>query len=57
MTDPVIASDGNTYDRIYIENWFENNDTSPITNEPLDNKNLIPNRLVRDIINIFSANS
>ncbi|KAL8160301.1 hypothetical protein V2J09_001838 [Rumex salicifolius] len=43
MDDPCVASDGYTYDRKAIEMWVQENDTSPTTNFPLANKNLIPN--------------
>ena len=46
MDDPVLCiGDGTTYERSTIEGWFSNNDTSPLTNEPLtpDGKRLIPN--------------
>ena len=33
MRDPVITSDGHTYDRVNIKKWFDGgNDTSPLTN-------------------------
>lgn len=43
MDDPCVAVDGYTYDRKAIEIWLEENDTSPMTNLPLQSKNLIPN--------------
>lgn len=44
MTDPVIAQDGFTYERSRIEMWFYNeNITSPMTNEVLPSLALIPN--------------
>jgi hypothetical protein len=43
MDDPCVAADGYTYDRRAIEFWVEKNDTSPMTNMPLPDKNLIPN--------------
>merc|ERR1719343_1263956 len=43
MVDPVIASDGHTYDRHAITEWLRTHDTSPTTNMRLPNKNLIPN--------------
>jgi hypothetical protein len=47
MLDPVVASDGFTYERQSIEQWMEGNNTSPTTREPLDNKSLIPNHAMR----------
>lgn len=43
MEDPCVAADGYTYDRRAIEFWLEENGTSPMTNMPLLDKNLIPN--------------
>jgi hypothetical protein len=53
MTDPVIAMDGNTYERSAIEQWLRTNDTSPLTNETLPNKTRIPNLSFRKIIQDF----
>lgn len=50
MVDPVIAADGNCYERSAIEQWFMNKDTSPMTNQRLDNKTLIPNHQLRSAI-------
>jgi hypothetical protein len=46
MSDPVIASDGFTYDRKNIENWIGvlKNKTSPTTGAILKNITLIPNQ-------------
>lgn len=43
MHDPCVAADGYTYDRRAIEKWVEENHSSPMTNLPLPNKNLLPN--------------
>jgi hypothetical protein len=45
--DPVITSDGFTYEREYIEAWLLEHDTSPSTNELLENKKLVPNHVVK----------
>ena len=37
MTDPVVCSDGHTYERSYIEKWFSKKNTSPLTNKILPN--------------------
>jgi hypothetical protein len=51
MRDPVIAADGNTYERAAIEQWLSTGaGTSPTTNEPLDNLTLIPNHMARRLI-------
>ncbi|GFR50240.1 hypothetical protein Agub_g12426 [Astrephomene gubernaculifera] len=49
LVDPVLAADGNTYERIAIEAWLANHDTSPLTNQVLSTKLLTPNNLVRKI--------
>ncbi|XP_010482459.1 PREDICTED: putative U-box domain-containing protein 53 [Camelina sativa] len=43
MKDPCIAADGYSYDRQAIVEWMENHRTSPVTNSPLQNVNLLPN--------------
>lgn len=43
MNEPCVAADGFTYDRNAIEEWFEEHDTSPVTNLPILSKILIPN--------------
>ena len=49
--DPVLADDGFTYEREYIEDWLKSNDASPMTNEKLKTKNIIPNRHVKTLVN------
>jgi len=45
MKDPVIAADGHTYDRNAIQQSIgSGNMNSPMTNQVLENTNLIPNR-------------
>jgi hypothetical protein len=61
MENPVICSDGQTYERSAIQPWFDRgNNTSPITNVPLANRNLIPNIALRQAIEahrkLFEAN-
>ena len=43
MKDPVFCSDGHTYERAAIEEWFRSNDTSPLTNARLASKDLVRN--------------
>ncbi len=50
MDDPVMASDGFTYNREDIQNWFKSHDMSPRTNEPFEHKILIPNMVMRQQI-------
>ena len=50
MHDPVFLFDGYTYEREVIEEWLKTNTESPITNETLVNKSLIPNLVLCDLI-------
>ncbi|KAI7740465.1 hypothetical protein M8C21_003689, partial [Ambrosia artemisiifolia] len=43
MGDPCVAADGYTYERMAIEKWFKENDSSPMTNLPLTSRSLTPN--------------
>jgi serine/threonine protein kinase len=59
MSDPVVCSDGHTYERTSIEKWFDSRRpapaTSPSTNLPLANTTLISNHALRSAISEFSA--
>ncbi|RDD45295.1 WD repeat, SAM and U-box domain-containing protein 1 [Trichoplax sp. H2] len=52
MTDPVVASDGYSYQRQAIESWLNggNRLTSPMTNAPLNASLLIPNKTLKSLI-------
>jgi hypothetical protein len=50
MTEPVLAPDGHTYERNAIEGWLRQNGTSPQTRQPMRIEDLVPNRIVRAII-------
>ncbi|XP_073122139.1 U-box domain-containing protein 35-like isoform X2 [Henckelia pumila] len=43
MTDPCVAADGYTYERVAIEMWLEKKNTSPKTHLSLPHKSLTPN--------------
>ncbi len=43
LRDPVVAADGYTYERSAIEGWLQTKDSSPMTNEKLEDKVLYPN--------------
>ena len=53
MKNPVICSDGHTYEKEFIEKWLKNNNTSPLTNKILENKNLIPNFALKKAIDEY----
>ncbi|GJP41441.1 hypothetical protein CLOM_g1119 [Closterium sp. NIES-68] len=50
MVTPVLAADGHTYEKEAIESWLERSDRSPMTNEQLPSKDLVPNHAVRAMI-------
>ena len=47
--DPVTAEDGHVYERSAIEEWLEQNEKSPHTNEPMGKK-LLPALQVKNMI-------
>ena len=55
VKDPVLASDGHTYEREAIEAWFVKARmsnmivTSPVTGQPLDHLTLTPNAAIRKL--------
>lgn len=49
LKDPVVATDGHTYERAAIERWLADHQTSPLTNAPLACKQLVPNLRLRAI--------
>lgn len=55
MVDPVIASDGFTYERDAISRWLSSRGTSPQTNAPLASRNLVPNRALKALIQAHNA--
>ncbi|XP_005091970.1 WD repeat, SAM and U-box domain-containing protein 1 isoform X2 [Aplysia californica] len=57
MKDPVIASDGYTYDRPAIVAWMGRGDQrSPMTNVQLNSAELTPNRTLKMMIQKFLQN-
>jgi len=53
MEEPVIASDGFSYNRTSIQGWLANPNSkrrSPMTNQPLFSDVLVPNRTLAQII-------
>ncbi len=50
MDDPVVCADGFTYERSAIKKWLRINNTSPKTNERLPNKDLIPNKTLKAVM-------
>ena len=53
MEDPVLASDGISYERVYLETWMKaKGNYSPMTRETIRNE-LIPNRAIKDAIEYY----
>ena len=57
MRDPVVASDGYTYERSAIEAWMGKTMLSPITHAPLPHKDLVPNLTMRSAISLLIPRS
>ena len=55
--DPVLTCDGISYERKAIEQWLLKYNTSPVTNLALESKDLIPNLLVKNLVNNFYETS
>jgi hypothetical protein len=55
MTDPVILSSGQTYQRDAIAQHLKRNKKDPMTNEKLKNKDMVPNMSLRHAITAHLA--
>ena len=56
MHSQVIAADGHTYERAYIEDWLATGKmTSPKTNATLPNTGLVPNQAIKTLCLEFRA--
>ena len=53
MKDPWIDTDGNSYEKDAIMSWLNIQKVSPITRNPLDPAQLVPNRILKDLIEDF----
>ena len=53
MVDPVVASDGHTYEKSAIAKWFIHNDTSPMTAQRLPTLTLTPNYSIKSMISDY----
>ena len=56
MNDPVICTDGYSYERNTIMQYLEKNSISPMTKQPIDKKNIFPNRTLKDAIENYKMN-
>jgi len=50
MHDPVVLSDGHTYERRHIERWLETHSTSPVSGVQLAQKIVFSNHALRNAI-------
>ena len=58
MADPVIFSDGHSYERWSIEHWLVGHNTSPLTaGAELGSKQLIPNHALRKVVQEWEQNN
>ena len=55
MTNPVIGSDGHTYEKTAIEQWLSVHTVSPITKAPMNKSHLVPNIALRNTIQEFTG--
>ncbi|KAG7943987.1 hypothetical protein I3843_15G074100 [Carya illinoinensis] len=56
MHDPMIIASGKTFERFWIEQWFnEGNQTCPITHMELDNLLMTPNSILKELISVWSS--
>lgn len=51
--DPVVASDGHTYEREAISHWLSLNRCSPITRESISVDKLNPNLIIKNMVDEF----
>jgi hypothetical protein len=50
MADPVLDSEGNTFERKAILKWLQKSNLSPISRQNLNENALVPNIALRDVI-------
>jgi len=55
MTDPVLGSDGRSYERSAITEWLRTHNTSPLTREVMTAETLKPNYALRSLIQRHNA--
>jgi len=53
MHDPVVLSDGHTYERQHIERWLAHSTTSPVTRLELSQTDMYPNHALRNAIDEY----
>ena len=50
MVDPCFAADGHSYEREHIVAWLATHNTSPLTNEQLPHRMVVPNHALKALI-------
>ena len=55
IRDPVIAADGETYERSALEAWLTHSNMSPVTGKPLKDKRIVSNITIRNAISAYST--
>jgi Mg-chelatase subunit ChlD len=53
MKDPVLCKDGNSWERKAITEWLQEHHQSPLTRNPMEVSDLIPNRALKELIENF----
>jgi len=49
MSNPVTDCNGHTFEKSAIESWYREHDTSPVTNQRVSHKGLIPNFAIKQL--------
>lgn len=57
MFEPVLDAEGNTYERAALFQWLEQNPTSPISRQPLNQRMVVSNNALRETIHEFMGDS
>jgi U-box domain len=50
MVDPVLDTEGNSYERSAIRQWLRQSRTSPLSRQPLTERMLVPNVALKSVI-------
>eukprot|EP00931_Biecheleriopsis_adriatica_P023524 TRINITY_DN14841_c0_g1_i1.p1 TRINITY_DN14841_c0_g1~~TRINITY_DN14841_c0_g1_i1.p1 ORF type:complete len:747 (+),score=193.08 TRINITY_DN14841_c0_g1_i1:50-2290(+) len=53
MHDPVVLSDGHSYERRHIDRWLKEHSTSPVSGLTLPEKAIFPNHALRNAIDEY----
>jgi len=57
MHDPVIDPEGNTFERVALERWIDENNSSPLTRTPLSTNDLYCNSAITALLEIEKGKS